>query len=133
VRRPGEKAELVPVPKGQDLHLDPKALQRVRRGLWECVQGPKGTGHGVRLPGIEIAGKTGTAQDPPGQPHGWFASYAPFSTPRYATALIIERGRSGSKSAVPITKALYETLFQVKKKPPATSEAAEEQAHVATH
>lgn len=111
IRRPGQQAEQLAFPEGVAINFPEEDLRRVRQGVWECVQGSSGTGRGVKLPGLEFAGKTGTAQDPPGIPHAWFCSWAPFDKPQYVTTVLIERGDSGSKAAVPITKAVYKVLF----------------------
>src|SRR4029079_18396864 len=53
-----------------------------------------GTGTAAQIPGITVAGKTGTAQAPGGPPHAWFIAFAPAEAPRYAIAVLVERGGS---------------------------------------
>ncbi len=70
-----------------------------------------GTGKVVRIPGIRIAGKTGSAQFGGGPAHGWFVSYAPAEDPKIVIACIVERGASGSGSAGPVVKAVLNSFF----------------------
>jgi peptidoglycan glycosyltransferase len=67
-----------------------------------------GTGTAAQLPGITVAGKTGTAQVDTGDPHAWFVAFAPAEAPRIAVAVIVEHGGSfgsdatGGRVAAPI-------------------------------
>jgi len=65
-----------------------------------------GTGRGADLPGLQVAGKTGTAQNPHGADHGWFVGFAPVTQPRVAFAVVVEGGGYGSQSAVPVVAGL---------------------------
>lgn len=60
------------------------------------------------IPGIEIAGKTGTSQNPHGENHGWFIAYAPADDPQIAIAVLMENSGFGSVSATPIASLLIE-------------------------
>jgi penicillin-binding protein 2 len=91
-----------------------KALKTVREGMYQAVYGRGGTGAGVRVPGVAIAGKTGSAETQ-GHAHAWFVSFAPYDHPTLACAVIVEHGRHGSESAVPITKEIYRAAFGVDK------------------
>ena len=64
---------------------------------------------------VEIAGKTGTAENPHGRDHGWFVGYGPFDNPTVVVAVIVEQGGYGSTSAVPIGRMIMEAAFGVKK------------------
>lgn len=104
--------------------LDPHALEVVRRGVWAVVNEPGGTAYGARVPGIDMAGKTGTVQvvaqkvrtEAHSLPfkyrdHAWFASFAPLDNPRLVVVVLAEHGGSGSKAAAPMAQALYEKYF----------------------
>jgi peptidoglycan glycosyltransferase len=54
-----------------------------------------GTGTRGRIPGIAVAGKTGTAQADGGPPHAWFIAFAPAENPQVAVSVIVERGGAG--------------------------------------
>ena len=64
----------------------------------------------------DVAGKTGTAQLDDGDPHSWFAGYAPYSAPpdqRLAFAIVVEHGGYGAKFAAPIARELVEAAGQL--------------------
>jgi peptidoglycan glycosyltransferase len=75
----------------------------------------EGTGTAAQIPGLEVAGKTGTAQSAAGaDPHAWFISFAPADDPKLAVAVLVENGgalgseATGGAVAAPIAKALLE-------------------------
>jgi peptidoglycan glycosyltransferase len=74
-----------------------------------------GTGTAAQIPGLRVAGKTGTAQTVEGAaPHAWFIAFAPADDPRIAVAVIVENGgelgseATGGAVAAPIAKRLIE-------------------------
>ena len=91
-----------------------ETLTAVREGLLAAVEEPMGTGFmTVRLPGVTIAGKTGTAETAPGKPdHAWFVGYVPADDPQYVVVVVLEHGGSGSRAAGPIAKELVKSLLQ---------------------
>jgi len=76
-----------------------------------------GTGMNARIPGVAVAGKTGTAEVPGGPPHAWFIGYAPADAPRFAIAVIVERGgdigdeATGGRVAAPVGAQLLTKLL----------------------
>ena len=77
-----------------------------------------GTGTAAQIPGVAVAGKTGTAQTTAGQaPHAWFAAFAPAQAPRVAVAVFVAHGGSlgndatGGQVAAPIAKAVIEAVL----------------------
>lgn len=60
---------------------------------------------------VDIAGKTGTAENSQGRDHGWFVAYGPFDNPNVVVAVIVENGGYGSQSAVPIGLKILEAAF----------------------
>lgn len=121
-----------PVPPPEHLALDANALDAVRRGLWAVINEAGGTAGGARVPGVEVAGKTGTVQvigqrvrtDARSLPfkfrdHGWFVSFAPTVNPRLVVVVLAEHGGSGSRAAAPIAKALYQRYFAADRQPDA--------------
>ncbi len=113
------------LPEPRHVALDEHALEVVRRGIWAVVNEPGGTAFGsARVPGADIAGKTGTIQviaqktrtDAKSLPfkfrdHGLFVSFAPLEKPRLVVVVFAEHGASGSRAAAPIAQALYEKFF----------------------
>ncbi len=81
----------------------------VRTGMRMVVDG--GTGWRGSVPGIEVAGKTGTAQNPHGDDHAWFIAFAPYKNPAVAIAVIIENAGGGGAVAAPIAEQCMEYYF----------------------
>jgi penicillin-binding protein 2 len=70
-----------------------------------------GTGGRARVPGVRVAGKTGTGQNPHGDDHAVFVCYAPVEAPTIAIAVLVENGGHGGSTAAPIAqKALLAWL-----------------------
>jgi len=63
-----------------------------------------GTGTAARLPGVTVAGKTGTATNPLGRSHSWFVCFAPAENPRVAVAVVVENVGYGATYALPIAR-----------------------------
>ena len=70
---------------------------------------------------VNIAGKTGTSENPHGSDHGWFVAYAPYEKPEVVVVVIVEQGGFGASSAVPIGKKILEAVFNINTNPPATT------------
>jgi peptidoglycan glycosyltransferase len=77
-----------------------------------------GTGTRARIPGVRVAGKTGTAQHKVGEPpHAWFVGFAPANDPKVAVAVLIEDGgnlgseATGGKIAAPLAKAVMQAVL----------------------
>jgi penicillin-binding protein A len=96
--------------------MSPENAAELADMMVSVVQDPSGTGTAAQIPGIEVAGKTGTAQSAEGAaPHAWFISFAPADDdPKLAVAVIVENGGSagseatGGAVAAPIAKAILE-------------------------
>ncbi|VGO22070.1 peptidoglycan D,D-transpeptidase FtsI family protein [Pontiella sulfatireligans] len=95
------------------------ALELVRSGMYDVVQHEQGSAKKARVPGIDIAGKTGSAQyrkkvdgEVVNSVHTWMISYAPFDFPRYAVAMLVEDGNSGGNTIGPRLSALYQNIFE---------------------
>ncbi len=99
-------------------------LKIIRRGMWAVVNEEHGTGSKARIEGLDIAGKTGTAQviklkskiKPKMLPekyrdHAWFVSFAPVDDPKIAMVVFVEHGLKGGDAAAPIAKIIYEGIF----------------------
>jgi peptidoglycan glycosyltransferase len=91
-----------PPPPGASCSPAPPAKLRamMRRAVTE------GTGRGIETPGLAIAGKTGTAENPFGASHSWFIGFAPADRPALAVAVLVEHGGYGSTVAAPIARDL---------------------------
>jgi len=106
---------------------DPAHLEIVRKAMAAVVNG-RGTGVGSKLPldGIQMAGKTGTAQvfrlGERGHQSNWalrdhalFIAFAPAEAPRYAIGCIIEHGGFGASAAAPVVRDCMTYLFDQQK------------------
>lgn len=98
----------VTVVQRRDLY-SPQALAVVREGLRAVVE--RGTGRAAAMPTVEIAGKTGSAENPRGRPHAWFAGYAPAGAPRIVVVAFAEHGYRGGLSAAPVVRRILEAAF----------------------
>ena len=81
----------------------------IREAMRTVVAG--GTGWRGSVPGIEVAGKTGTSQNPHGEDHAWFIGFAPFEDPVIAIAVLVENGGGGGAVAAPIASMCMEKFF----------------------
>lgn len=89
-------------------------LNLVRRGMRDVVMSDRGTGKLARAPGVEMAGKTGTAQfERHGAMlrHAWMIAFAPYAEPRYAIAMVVDEGVSGGETIGPRIKHVMSGLF----------------------
>jgi peptidoglycan glycosyltransferase len=88
--------------------------------LNQMMQGVITTGEltAAEVPGVKVAGKTGTAEDPPREPHSWFVSFAPADDPEIAVAVMVENGGvidengDAATPAIPIAQDLMETYLR---------------------
>ncbi len=68
------------------------------------VEDPRGTARALRIAGLSLAAKTGSAENTAGAAHGWLVGFAPVEAPRLAWAVLVEHGGTGSGSALPIAR-----------------------------
>jgi len=66
----------------------------------------------AEIPGVEVAGKTGTAEAPPGDPHSWWITFAPADDPEIAVCAMVENGGEGDDAALPIADSVMETYLK---------------------
>ncbi|MDS1029871.1 penicillin-binding transpeptidase domain-containing protein [Bacillota bacterium LX-D] len=85
--------------------LEPEIAQLVTEGMTAVVDW--GTGRNAQIPGVKVAGKTGSAQNPNGISHAWFVGFAPADNPKIAVAVILENQGAGGTQAAPIAKSLF--------------------------
>lgn len=116
------------------LNIKPENIAIVKQGMFEVVNGVGGTATRARLKlkDVKMGGKTGTTQvrrislqeraqgikrdeDLPWKyrNHAWFMAYAPHDAPKYAVAVIVEHGRSGSGVAAPIASKILEEAIKL--------------------
>ena len=108
------------------LPVSKKTLEIIKEGLWNVVNNKKGTAWIAHVEGLDISGKTGTAQvvgrskehglseeklSQRLKSHAWFVAYAPSVDPKIAVSVIVEHGGHGSSAAAPIAKEVIKTYF----------------------
>ena len=98
------------------IELSEETLNVVRKGMWSVVNAG-GTGTMAKLPDIEVAGKTGTAQKQGEKDLAWFCGYAPFDKPEIVVLAMVEEGGFGGVAAAPLAGNMIATYFQNKKEP----------------
>jgi cell division protein FtsI/penicillin-binding protein 2 len=114
-----------------ELGVRPRSLQILREAMLADVQSSEGTGTAAAVDGLQICGKTGTAQvqDEHNRTIGhnyWFASFAPYENPKYAVVVMVESqsGGSGGTTCAPIAHDIYEEILK-KQNAPAPQALAE--------
>ncbi len=125
----GEITHFFPPSIIRNLQISARTLQTVQLALFGVVN-EHGTGARARLPEVEVAGKTGTAQivslkenmedeDLPERlkDHAWFCGYAPFSNPEIALVVLIEHGGTGGKTCAPLAREIFQKYFDLKHTP----------------
>lgn len=100
-----------------DAGISKKTLDLVNEGMFGVVQGNSGTARIIRVDGINISGKTGTAQNPHGANHALFVAFAPSENPKIAVAVIVENAGWGSTNAAPIAQEVILAYLRKKTKP----------------
>ncbi|MGE5602687.1 MAG: penicillin-binding protein 2, partial [Nitrososphaerales archaeon] len=123
VVRPFEPKVLRTVP------VDPKNLDVVREGMYGAINFPYGTATRVKVPGVLLAGKTGTAEyfrdwNKDGKPdrddhdnlptHAWFTAFGPYVDPEIVVTVFIANGGEGSMVAAPVANEVLLAYFAEK-------------------
>jgi peptidoglycan glycosyltransferase len=116
LRQPGNRAKHPPRLL-RELKLKPETLEVLNGGFEECVHA--GTCQAVAVPGVRVAGKTGTATalDGTGATHAWFVAYAPADSPQIALVVFLERG-TGARDAAPLAGEILRHYFQSRGRKP---------------
>lgn len=111
---------------GREQTVQPADLQRkytsVDTGYFRAiveamasVYQPGGTAFWASIPGIELCGKTGTAQNPHGKDHSVFIGFGPKENPQIAVAILIENGGFGATWAAPMASLIMERYIKQSK------------------
>jgi penicillin-binding protein 2 len=108
-----------PVRVREQLPLDPKITAAVHAAMVDAVSGGSGTAHKAAIDGIEVAGKTGTAQWGPKKRErnaAWFAGFAPATKAQYAFAAVYEgevgESSHGGEYAAPLIAQVLKPVFK---------------------
>jgi peptidoglycan glycosyltransferase len=93
--------------------ISPETAAEVKKMMVAVVQ--RGTGTPAQIPGVLVAGKTGTATNPFGASDSWFVCFAPADAPRAVVAIVVENAGYGAAVAAPIARAVLQTALRTLK------------------
>lgn len=125
IAAPGESPTFTFQPESLgSLPISPETLQALQEAMVLVVNNRRGTAYFVlgsySQNYIALAGKTGTAQDPPREPHAWFAGYTyegRADRPDIAIAVVVENAGEGSEFAAPIFRGIVQLYFSGTRSP----------------
>jgi penicillin-binding protein 2 len=113
----------------REVAVDPRNLDVVREGMYGAMNFPYGTATRIKVPGVVLAGKTGTAEfardwDKDGKPdrddkgnlptHAWFTAFAPYVDPEIVVTVFVMNGGEGSAVAAPVAGEILNAYFEAK-------------------
>ena len=109
--------------KTRRINVSDTIIETVRRAMLGVTTEPGGTAHGAAIPNsdIQIAGKTGTAQNPHGKDHAWFVCFAPYDHPKIAICVLVENAGFGGVVSAPIARKLINLYLTGKREDPRSS------------
>ena len=94
-----------------EVELSEEWWSRLTEALVAVVE--NGTAKAAQIPGVRVAGKTGSSEHTRGQrTHGWFVGFAPADNPRIAIAVVLEAAGHGGAVAVPVAKEVLEAYLK---------------------
>jgi penicillin-binding protein 2 len=108
------------------LPISAEDMQYIRQGMWTAVNAGYGTAAVAQVPGVQVAGKTGTAEfceyvpekkdcrrdDKDNLPtHAWFTAFAPYENPEIAIVVFVYDGGEGSGTAAPVAQKILQAYF----------------------
>ncbi len=88
----------------------PQLADEINKMMVRVVR--NGTGTAASLPGVLVAGKTGTAENSQGDSHAWFIGFAPADNPQVAIAVIVENAGFGGSIAAPMARQVFKAALQ---------------------
>ncbi|QTN38543.1 penicillin-binding protein 2 [Cryomorphaceae bacterium] len=92
--------------------IEPRYFEPIVEGMHGVYTDVDGTAYWSQIEGIEICGKTGTAENPHGQDHSIFIAFAPKDNPKIAISIFVENGYWGSRWAAPMASLLVEKYMR---------------------
>jgi penicillin-binding protein 2 len=118
----------ITLPQPNGYKIDPETFKIVKEGMRRVANGAHGTARSLRVPGVEMAGKTGTAQvmsfsadqiysSCESRPihmrhHGWYVAWAPWDKPEITVAVLAQHSCHGNPGAAPIVRDVIEAYFK---------------------
>ena len=100
--------------KPRNIGLHDETIKSIREGLFEVINNENGTGKRAKIEGVLAAGKTGTAQNPHGKTHAWFAGFAPYDNAKLCVVVFLEHGGHGGLEPAEIAHGIFEEAKRLK-------------------
>ncbi len=100
---------IAPGPVGRVIR--PDTARTVTQVMVDAVQAPGAFAFAAKVGGVNVAGKTGTAENPSGAPHGWFIGFAPAEAPTAVVAVLLENAPKGGEDAAPVGGAVLKAAL----------------------
>ena len=94
------------------IDIKAKHFQDVKIGMCRVFEGESGTARFSKIDSIQVAGKTGTAENPHGDDHSLFMGFAPVDNPQIAIAVVVENAGFGSQWAAPMASLMIEKYLR---------------------
>ncbi len=107
----------------EQLPISKETFALIKDGMVGVVQ--RGTGTLASVPGVTVAGKTGTAQNPHGKDHAWFIAFAPVENPKIALVVLVENAGFGGAISAPIARELIKYYIREAVQAPSTQKRME--------
>lgn len=107
------------------LEVSKTTLDLIREGMRNVAEESGTAGSLFAGFPVQVAGKTGTAENFSGRDHGWFVAFAPYDHPRIVIAVLTEQGGFGASSSGPIVRAMLEEFFHIGTADSQSKDAAE--------
>jgi cell division protein FtsI/penicillin-binding protein 2 len=100
--------------KNKFINIKEEHWDRLTLDMKEVVMSPSGTGKNADpgITGLQLFGKTGTAENPHGDDHAWFIGWMEFNDVRFSVVVLHENGGSGGTVAAPIARKIFENLVK---------------------
>ncbi|WP_068268543.1 penicillin-binding protein 2 [Caviibacter abscessus] len=99
----------------KELKVSKQTIAELKKALELPVSGNNGTAHVLRIPGVKVSAKTGTAQNSSGNNHSWIAGYFPSDNPKIAFVSLVEQGGYGGVAAGQQAREFIEYYYNLKK------------------
>lgn len=94
------------------IDIEKQHFKDVKIGMCRVFEGESGTARFSKIDSIQVAGKTGTAENPHGDDHSLFMGFAPVDNPQIAIAVVVENAGFGSQWAAPIASLMIEKYLR---------------------
>ena len=111
LRTPGGRILETYAQRGSRAVLSSRLAADITSDMIEVVRA--GTGTAAQIPGIQVAGKTGTAENPHGPTDAWFIAFAPADHPSVAVAVLVENAGAGSDVAAPVARQVLQAALRI--------------------